>query len=303
MSEPALDILGIGTLAVDDLLYVAGYPAADQKAQVLREGRSFGGLIGTALAAAARLGARCAYAGMLGGDPLSKAVRSGLEQAGIDCGHVADSPDGGPVHSVIVVDENAGTRNIFFNLGPLRPYPADRIRRLLGTARVLLIDQLGTAEKLAALSDARQKGVPVVADMEWSAYEQVDALMAAVDHLILPQHFALEVTGERGAVAALERLHRAHPRVLTAVTSGRDGCYFLAGDVTEVRHQPAFEVPCVETTGCGDVFHGAYAVALSGGAGAAECVRFASAAAAVYASRPSGWGHLATRADVAALSG
>jgi sulfofructose kinase len=57
-------------------------------------------------------------------------------------------------------------------------------------------------------------------------------------------------------------------------------------------------VESLETTGCGDVFHGAYAAALASGKEILDCLRFASAAAAVFATRPSGWQHLPTAADV-----
>ena len=73
----SFDILGIGCVSVDDLLYVPGsYPAADTKTQVLDWDRQCGGLTGTALVAAARLGARCAFAGLLGFDDLSRIVES-----------------------------------------------------------------------------------------------------------------------------------------------------------------------------------------------------------------------------------
>ncbi len=60
------DILGLGCTAVDDLIYVESYPAADSKVRIRRRERQGGGLTGTALVAAARMGARCQYAGGLG---------------------------------------------------------------------------------------------------------------------------------------------------------------------------------------------------------------------------------------------
>ena len=62
------DVLGVGCATVDDLLYVAAYPPADAKVPVLRRQRQCGGLVATALVAAARQGARCAYGGALGPD-------------------------------------------------------------------------------------------------------------------------------------------------------------------------------------------------------------------------------------------
>jgi sulfofructose kinase len=95
-------------------------------------------------------------------------------------------------------------------------------------------------------------------------------------------------------------LHRRSPRACTAVTCGREGCYYILASAP-VQHLPAPRVESLETTGCGDVFHGAYAAALAGGKDVLDCLRFASAAAAVFATRPSGWQHLPATGDVILL--
>ncbi len=304
MPESAsLDILGIGTLAVDDLLYVAHYPPPDDKAQVLRRTRRFGGQIGTALAAAARLGARCGYAGVLGTDELSTALRNALQCAGVQCDGLVQQAAAGPVHSTVIVDETAGTRNIFFDPGRLQPAPADALEQQVARTRVVLLDQLGLAHDGAAARYAQRLGIPVVADMEWPDDQRLPDLLGLVDHLIVPQQFAARVTSDPGPARAASRLHAAHPRACTAVTCGAAGCYYLtATDAGGARHHPAIRVAAVETTGCGDVFHGAYAVALARGAEVPSCIAFASAAAAAYATRPSGWSNLPTAAGVAALA-
>src|SRR5690348_3708416 len=94
MSRPALagtpspmlrwDILGIGCSAVDDLLYGEAYPTADTKVRVRRRERQCGGLTATALVAASRLGARCAFAGVLGDDENSRFVLDALSREGVD---------------------------------------------------------------------------------------------------------------------------------------------------------------------------------------------------------------------------
>src|SRR5512133_1848243 len=84
--EP-IDILGLGGVAVDDLVFVEAYPPADAKVVVARRERHCGGLTATALVAAARLGARCAYGGILGDDELSRFVEQTLVREGIDVSH------------------------------------------------------------------------------------------------------------------------------------------------------------------------------------------------------------------------
>ena len=84
---PRFDILGFGAVAVDDLIYVDVYPPAESKVRVHHRLRQCGGLTGTALVAAARLGASCAYVGLLGNDELSEYVLECFAREGIDASH------------------------------------------------------------------------------------------------------------------------------------------------------------------------------------------------------------------------
>src|SRR5215213_6532678 len=99
------DVLGLGCAAVDDILYVEQYPPADAKIHVLRRERHCGGLTATALVAAARLGARCAFAGTLGKDEPSEFVLNALKEEGVDVRHAIHRSNAGPVQSTIIVDE------------------------------------------------------------------------------------------------------------------------------------------------------------------------------------------------------
>src|SRR5215470_575846 len=97
------DVLGLGCTAVDELLYVPSFPAADTKVRVERSLRRYGGLTGAALITAARLGARCAYAGWLGTDDASRYVTDNFRQEGVDISHAPRSADGRVVRSIIIV--------------------------------------------------------------------------------------------------------------------------------------------------------------------------------------------------------
>lgn len=292
------DILGIGTIAVDDFLFVAAYPNADGKAEIRRTARSLGGQVTTALAAAARLGARCAYAAALGADELSSAGLRALGEAGIDTQFVVETPGASPIHSVIVVDETAKSRAIFFDRSCLKPLPPEAVTSgMVASARVLVLDQLGPETMIAAARLARDLGVPTVFDFEWPQAERTPELVALAEHLILPYDFAAAYTGLNDARAMVESLHSR--RVCTAVTCGAEGGFYAcAGSGGEAVRWRVVPVETVETTGCGDVFHGAYAAALARGEGVGRGIAMAAAAAALYASRPAGWRHLATLDEV-----
>src|SRR5205807_295501 len=109
-------------------------------------------------------------------------------------------------------------------------------------------------------------------------------LLDLVDHLIVSRAFACKLTGKQDAADAVERLWSPQ-RQVAIVTCGEQGCWFRAAG-GPVRHQPAFAVAAVDTTGCGDVFHGAYAALLAQGVALPERIRFATAAAALKAMRP-----------------
>jgi sugar/nucleoside kinase (ribokinase family) len=111
-----IDALGLGFTAVDDLLYVDAYPEADAKVPVRRRQRQCGGLAATALVAAARLGCRCAYAGILGDDDASRFVVERFREENVDTSHLGQRDQAGPVRSTIVVDSQRGTRTILFDL-------------------------------------------------------------------------------------------------------------------------------------------------------------------------------------------
>jgi ribokinase len=235
---------------------------------------------------------------MLGEDEISNAARKALETAGVDCRYVQSAPGAGPIHSVIILDEKAGTRNIFYDVSRTVPVPASQIStEKMANTRVLLIDQFGPDTAIHAARCARQMGVAVVMDLEWPDAPRLDEMMLLADHLLVPRDFAAACTGMATPAQAAEELHRRSPRACTAVTCGREGCYYLHASAS-VQHLLAPCVESLETTGCGDVFHGAYAAALAGGKDVLACLRFASAAAAVFATCPSGWEHIPTTEDV-----
>jgi sugar/nucleoside kinase (ribokinase family) len=296
-----LDILGIGSVAVDDLLAVAAYPPADTKARVLQRQRQCGGLTGTALVAAARSGARCGYAGVVGTDPLSDEVARQFERVGIDTSWMAREPAARVIYSVIVVDQQQ-TRTIFYDLdgaigtNPLWP-PAEAIQ----SARALYIDHLDPEMMLRGARIARAAGVAVIADFEYVSSPLFPELLELVDHLILPIDFAMELSGKRDPREAAQALWSPQ-RELVAVTCGSDGAWWVGRALPgRAQHQPAFAVPVVDTTGCGDVFHGAYAAAFARGLPAEERMRYAAAAAALKATRPGAQAGIPSRAEIEAF--
>lgn len=258
----------------------------------MQSSRSCGGLTGTALVAASRLGARCAYAGTLGDDALSKYCMRQFRREGVSLHGLRNYSGISPIYSTIVVGEVDATRNIFYNLTCFEAAPQDwPSERVLDGLRVLFVDNFHIAAQTRLATLARELRIPVVADFEDCEAEGFDRLMQLCDHLILSSNFASRITAYFDPQDAVRALWR-EDRVMVAVTCGANGCYFAMRDANasrpNVRHMPAFTVEAVDTTGCGDVFHGAYATGLVQGQDIPGCLRFASAAAALKATRPGG---------------
>ena len=278
------DILGLGCAAVDDVLYVPSFPRADEKVRVARALRRCGGLTGAALVTAARMGATCAYAGCLGTDEASQDVAEHFTREGIDVSHAPRLAEARVVTSTIVVGQDTGSRNIFYQseglIGAHDHLPPDEVIR---NARVLFIDQYGMKGNLRAARVARSVGASVVADFEDGSDPLFQAVLDLVDHLILSKDFACRTTRAPDPAQAARALWQPG-RAAVIITDGPNGCWSLSecGE-SDVRHQPAFLVEATDTTGCGDVFHGAYAACLARGDCLEHRIRFASAAAALRA--------------------
>jgi sugar/nucleoside kinase (ribokinase family) len=285
MDMARFDILGLGCMAVDDLLYVERYPSADCKTRVLRRRRQVGGLTCTALTAAARMGASCNYAGRLGKGELSQFIRGRMVQEGIGLEHVRCDESVLPVHSIIIVDETSHTRNVFYDLngaaGAADDWPSEQV---ICAARVLYVDFFGIAGMIRAARIALEAKIPIVADFESIPIAGDYAeLMDLANHPILPLDFACRMTGCAEPADAARALWSPR-REAVVVTCGAKGCWYIGGEhPDEPRHRPAYPVEAVDTTGCGDVFHGVYAATLARGFDLDARIRWASAAAAIKA--------------------
>ncbi|MEK0448391.1 MAG: hypothetical protein RL088_659 [Verrucomicrobiota bacterium] len=292
------DILGLGNIALDDVIHVDRYPKPDTKTRIIRRERRFGGLTGTALATAARLGAKCAYAGRLGTDPSSQAVMQALASVGVETTYAIVSERFAVTESTIILSPT--TRNVFSSAdGPTGADDHWPNPTLIRQSKVLLVDHHGLPGGIRAASIARAADVHVVGDFERQDSLLLFSLIPLVNHLILSESFALAITGASTILQSIERLSEDCCGNIV-ITSGSSGCWFSGFNQSSPRFFPAVRVSASDTLGCGDVFHGAYAFGLCQGKTPIECVQFANEVAAVRARRGGNWNALPTLSEVTA---
>jgi sugar/nucleoside kinase (ribokinase family) len=288
----------LGCAAADELIYVESFPKPDGKTPVLRNERHCGGLTATALAAASRLGARCAFGGLLGDGPLSQFVEGTLLGEGVDMTPTARSPDAEPIYATVIVDVTHHTRAILAQYrgrtGADDDLPDAGVIRSTAT---LFIDHHGSAGNIRAATIAREAGIPVVADFERADVPRFEEMLSLVDHLIVSEAFALSLAQARTVPDAIASLFE-RTRGTVVVTCGAEGGWGFEPGLSEPFRYPAFHVEAADTTGCGDVFHGAYAAELARGSDLRRRIRVAAASAALKATKPGGQAGIPNRAAV-----
>ena len=281
------EVVGLGCSCFDLLGVVPHLPGPDEEIRMLETKQQGGGEVATALVALARLGCSVAYLGKVGDDPFGDFIRKEFDQYGVDTRHLIVEPGAVSQASVVLVDKPSGKRTIiacvptFTELQPAQLPPG-----LIEQARYLHLDGVHRAAALEAARQARRAGVTVVLDADVSAlYDDIPELIGETDILIPSMAFARSFTGTEDVDRAIDRL-RAYGPSIVLVTLGDQGSRGYAAG--RRFHVPAFPVEVVDTTGAGDVFHGAFLCGMLQQWELEKSVEFASAVAALKCTRLGG---------------
>ncbi|MFG6278884.1 PfkB family carbohydrate kinase [Microbacterium sp. 5K110] len=280
-------------MAIDELLFL-DRSFVEGKGKILRRNVVHGGNVATALVAITTLGGSARWLGYL--SPGESA--HDLARHGVDLDHATPAKTG-PIRSTIMIAPGGDRFIAFDDDVPLgMPEQGANLQTLLGGVDALLVDAYAAAHGLPLVRAAAAAGIAVVADIERLDFPHAEELFDIAAHLVIPLEVGQKVTGLTDELAICQGLWNKH-RTAVVVTDGSRGAWHLTAD--GAAHTAAFTVEAVDTSGCGDVFHGAYALSVAGGSSIAHAVLTASAAAAVCATAAGGRGHLPTPADVAAL--
>jgi len=293
------DLVGVGLNATDTLLPVSKYPALGGKIAFEREILSPGGQVASALATCGKLGLRTKYIGVVGDDERGRIQMASLREAAMDLDDV-EIRAGCPNQSAyIVIDQSTGERTIFWNRPDcLSIDPAYVTPEKIVGARMLHVDGHDTPAVARAARIAREHGIPVSADVD-NVYPGFDQVLASVDYLVGSTAFPARWTGERDPFRALERVQKEYGMRVAAMTLGPHGA--LALQDGKIVYSSGFVVNCVDTTGAGDVFHGAFCYSVLKGFTVRDALEFSNAMAALNCTRLGARGGIATADEARAL--
>jgi len=276
MNDPrdGIDVLCVGTAAYDLIFAVDAHPGADEKRAAGDLVRCGGGPAANASLTISRLGHTAAFAGYLGDDPFGDENLDDLTAAGVRTNLVLRGSSPTPMSAVIVKPD--GQRSLVYYRASSGFLPPESIDLVQVDPKVILFDGHEPHVSIPLADEARGRGIPIILDAG-SVRQGTVELAARCDHLVCALKFALDYTGVNDEEEALNQLSNLAPTVV--ITLGDRGLIWGKGE--ERGRQPAFAVNAVDTTGAGDIFHGAYAAALLQGREWPDMLRYASAAAAL----------------------
>jgi sulfofructose kinase len=272
-----IDVVGVGLNATDTLISVPRHPERGTKVESVSVSVLPGGQVASAVISCQRWGLQTRYVGKLGDDPAAALHCQEFARAGVEA-QIVTAQGCASHQSFILVDPNGERTVIRRQDEKLLLRPDELKREWISNARALLVDGCDTVAALTAAKWAREAHIPVIADFD-DAYPGIEELMKNVDYLIVSRDFPQMVCGESDLKNSLPLLQRRFNCRLTAATLGSDGV--LAWEGKQFHHACAFQVPVVDTTGAGDIFHAGFIYALLRGWPLQRQLDFACAAAAL----------------------
>ena len=296
---PQFDVVGVGLNATDTLLIVPHFPAYAGKVPFVEEILSPGGQVASALVACARLGLATKYIGTIGDDERGRIQIDSLSGTGINLDHVQLRRGCANQSAYIIIDRSTGERTVLWRRDDcLRIDPVEISPDQITCGRMLHIDGHDTPAVAHAAAIARQHGIPVTVDVD-TIYHGFDRVLPNVDYLVASSEFPTAWTGVNDPFAALESLQNEYGMRVAAMTLGAHGS--LAREGGKFHYSPAFVVNCMDTTGAGDVFHGAFCYAVLQGLPMGEALELSNAMAALNCTALGARGGIGTLDDVRAL--
>jgi sulfofructose kinase len=277
---PDFDVVGVGLNATDTLLLAPHYPPCGDKVPFTREICSVGGQVATAMVTCARLGLRAKYIGTVGDDERGRIQMESLRASGVDIEHVQQRVNCPNQSAYIVIDEPTGERTVFWRRPDcLKISPEEIAVEQITGARLLHIDGHDTAAVERAARIARGHGIPVTVDVD-TIYAGFERVLPLVDYLIGSAEFPARWTGTEDPLRALKDIQGQCGMRLAAMTLGAFGALAYS-PADGFVYSPGFEVDCRDTTGAGDVFHGAFCYAVLQRMTIANALEFSNAMAAL----------------------
>lgn len=294
-------ILCIG-LPVRDLTFRVNVPARGSKENATHFDEICGGNALNAAIGIVRLGGRAAICGPMGDqrETSSRYIFDKMAEEGIETNHLIHMPDLVTPISAIMIDDTGERTIVTFRDPELWKVKLPPTELLLEDCAAILTESRCAPFCTELCAEAVKRGIPVVVDVD-RAMSMREGLLTASSHLVFSSEPLQQTADVTDDGQALQKLAKLTPSFL-AGTRGPQGTIWL-NEKGGLEETPAFPVHTVDTLGAGDVFHGAFALAITEKQELRQALRFASAAAALKCTRFGGAYAAPQRTEVEAFLG
>jgi sulfofructose kinase len=291
-------ILCVGALTYDVIVHLPELPSGPGKFMADGITVSASGMAAIAATAVSRLGHPVAFWSSAGLDMAGDFLVAEMTREGIATDHIRRVP-GVPSGTATILVDAGGERIVVPYYHPTLMGPPKVIPAISGIFfSAVMTDVRWPAAAGIALDAARESGIPAILDLDVGPPEVLADLAPRATHIVASLPGARVLINAVHAADAVRILAEQTPAEIIAVTDGDRGTCWLSRSRQGVQHHPAFSVEAVDTNAAGDVFHGAFAVALAEGRTMDETLTFASAAAALKCQRHGGRLAVPSRAEV-----
>ena len=291
-------ILCVGAAVLDTLFRVRSMPTGQGKILPYEMLQVAEGMASSAAYAIVRLGGNASLWGAVGDDEAGGRIVSELSRDGIDTSGMTRVAGARSAVSTILIDD-LGERLIV-------PFYDPRLHNAVpsvGSADIqpfdaVMVDVRWPALALEVLNLAKGMGKPAILDGDVAADGVIEMLAPAATHIAFSQPAAERLTSTGDLPGVVRTLRDRYRGTFICVTAGEQGCYWYNEAEQAVQSIAAMKIDAVDTLAAGDVFHGAFALAIAEGRSNEEAIRFSSAAAALKCRHFGGRMGAPSRADV-----
>ncbi|MBX5156764.1 sugar kinase [Rhizobium sp. NZLR1b] len=297
-SGPARSVLCVGAAVLDTLFRVRSLPTGQGKILPYDMLQIAEGMASSAAFAVARLGGNANLWGAVGDDATGERIIAELSDSGVDTSGMVRVVGARSAVSTILVDDQ-GERLIvpFYDAG-LHETVKPVTKHDVSAFDAVLVDVRWPKLALRTLFAAREAGRPAILDGDVAGDGVIEMLAPAASHIVFSQPAAERLTGTAETAKAVGLLKRKFEQAFISVTSGENGSFWFDDQTGEIFHLAAPKVRAVDTLAAGDIFHGAFALAIAEGVPIAETMRLSSMAAALKCQVFGGRIGAPTRAEV-----
>lgn len=277
-------VLCIGHASYDISMPIEEYPIENKKYRIHDKIEGGGGPACTAAYLLGKWGMETYFAGVVGNDVYGQRIKTEFEHVGVHQKFLETNYEDQTDLSFIVINEKTGSRTIFSSVSPLMQLTNHSFE--IDPGAILIDGHEYEASKKALMT---YKNAITVIDAG-RPNEKVIELCKLVKYLVCSKEFAEEVSGikinyddPQTIVGLYQKMKNEFPNQIIIVTLESKGALYSLND--EIKIMPGIKVVAKDTTGAGDIFHGAFIYALANGRNLETAIKLANITAGLSATQ------------------